>query len=52
MTQEVEKALSVIKEMARQVVANLETHSALQSAIQTVEAELSKPKDDETKVAA
>lgn len=40
MKPEVEKALAVIKEMARQVVANLETHEVLQHAINTVESEL------------
>ena len=40
MSEEVQKAINVIKEMARQVVANLETHEVLQHAIQTVESEL------------
>ena len=44
MNQEVDKALNIIKEMARQVVANLETHEVLQHAIQTIETELSKEK--------
>lgn len=43
---ELKKALGIIKEACAGVVANLQTHTLIQQAIQVVEKELQIPKND------
>jgi len=46
---EVQKALQIIKEACAGVTANLQTHTLIQQALQVIEKELPKEKEEESK---